>query len=223
MSRLYLDARASRARLREAARARDNRRDIVKALSWGQVSRRELMKWGLFTSAGLLAPIRGLNPFVSSAYAASSSDIPTGLPSSPLFGVEAFTQPMLRFDVLPRRPCLSQPLRHPRRSDRAGQPRRSSRLNPLLGGGDQPARLKDGRPGPIWAHQGSAASRRGSPIEVTQEGAKDNIGYDPGCDAQSQLRRRAPGRAVPPCFHPRLAGPGSRCSSGRSTARFRRS
>ena len=37
MSRLYLDARASRARLREAAAARENRREIVKALSQGQV------------------------------------------------------------------------------------------------------------------------------------------------------------------------------------------
>ena len=65
MSQLYLGTKASRARLREAARARENRREIVKALSQGQVSRRELLKWGLFTSAGLLAPIGGLNPFVS--------------------------------------------------------------------------------------------------------------------------------------------------------------
>src|SRR6476619_4297026 len=100
MSRLYLDARASRARLREAARARENRRDIVKALSQGQVSRRELLKWGLFTGAGMLAPIRGLNPFVRSAYA--SDDL--GMPSSPLFGSKPFTQPMLRCDLLPRVP-----------------------------------------------------------------------------------------------------------------------
>jgi len=106
MGRLYLGEKASRARLREAARARENRREIVKALSQGQVSRRELLKWGLFTSAGLLAPIGGLNPFVSSAYATSGSDIPTGIPPSPLGDVQAFTQPMLRFDVLPRRPFV---------------------------------------------------------------------------------------------------------------------
>src|SRR6476619_5666638 len=100
MGRLYLGEKASRARLREAARARENRREIVKALSQGQVSRRELLKWGLFTSAGLLAPIGGLNPFVSSAY----GQVPTGIPPSPLGDVQPFTQPMLRFDVLPRRP-----------------------------------------------------------------------------------------------------------------------
>src|ERR1700752_2436927 len=102
MSRLFLGSEASRARLKEAAAARENRHEIVRALSWGQVSRRDLIKWGLFTGAGLLAPIRGLNPFVSSAYATSSSDVPTGLPRSPLGTVKAFTQPMLRFDVLPR-------------------------------------------------------------------------------------------------------------------------
>jgi len=100
MSRLYLNEKASRARLKEATAAREDRRDIVKALSWGQVSRRELLKLGLFTGAGLLAPIRGLNPFVSSAY--GSDDL--GIPSSPLFGVQPFTQPMLRFDLLPRAP-----------------------------------------------------------------------------------------------------------------------
>jgi hypothetical protein len=88
MSQLYPGAKASRARRREAATARENRREIVKALSQGQVSRRDLLKWGLFTSAGMLAPVRGLNPFVSSAYAASSSDIPTGIPASPLGDVK---------------------------------------------------------------------------------------------------------------------------------------
>src|SRR4029079_5379105 len=110
MSRLYLGAKASRARLREAARARENRREIVKALSQGQVSRRELLKWGLFTSAGLLAPIGGLNPFVSLPYVTSGGDVPTGIPASPLGDVKPFTQPMLRFDLLPRRPfAFSQP------------------------------------------------------------------------------------------------------------------
>jgi len=42
----------------------------VRELSWGRVSRRDLIRWGLVTSAGLLAPIGGLNPFVSEASAA---------------------------------------------------------------------------------------------------------------------------------------------------------
>ena len=61
MSRIYLPWTASKARLKEAHHARKNRAEIVKALSWGQVSRRDLLKMGLFTSAGLLAPINGLN------------------------------------------------------------------------------------------------------------------------------------------------------------------
>ena len=85
MGRLYLGSNASRARLKEAEGARNNRREIVKALSWGQVSRRDLLKLGLITGAGLIAPIRGLSPFAASVYA--SSDVPTGLPPSQLFGV----------------------------------------------------------------------------------------------------------------------------------------
>ncbi|HXT31616.1 MAG TPA: hypothetical protein VN716_20090, partial [Vicinamibacterales bacterium] len=95
MSCFFLRENASRARLREAAAAQANRRDIVKALSWGQVSRRDLLKLGVFTGAGLLAPIRGLSPFASSAFAASDSNIPTGMPPSPLGGVRAFSQPLL--------------------------------------------------------------------------------------------------------------------------------
>src|SRR2546423_8971004 len=96
MSRIYLPWNASKARLREAENARRNRAEIVRELSWGRVSRRDLIKMGIFTSAGLLAPIGGLNPFVSSAFADGGS------PRSPLFGCQPFTQPMPRFDVLER-------------------------------------------------------------------------------------------------------------------------
>ena len=93
MSHIYLPWNASKARLRDAEHARKNRQEIVKALSWGRVSRRDLLKMGLFTTAGLLAPIGGLNPFVGSACADGGSSIPTGAPPSPLFGVQPFTQP----------------------------------------------------------------------------------------------------------------------------------
>src|SRR5437588_5216148 len=104
MSTSYLPRNASRARLREAEDARKNRAEIVKALSHGQVSRRELVKWGLFTTAGILAPIGGLNPFIQSAHASGNvgNGIPTGAPPSPLFGVQAFSAPMPRFDVIAR-------------------------------------------------------------------------------------------------------------------------
>jgi manganese oxidase len=89
---------------KEAENARKNRTEIVKALSLGQVTRRDLIKMGLFTGAGLLMPLEGLNPFVGSARADGGSNIPTGLPPSPLFGVQPFSQVMPRFDVLPRKP-----------------------------------------------------------------------------------------------------------------------
>src|SRR5262249_36074782 len=95
--------RASPARIREAGNARKNRAEILKAYSTGQVSRRDLIKWGLITTGGLLAPIHGLNPFVKSAY----GSLPTGAPPSPGLSGLAFTQPMLRFEVLERNPISS--------------------------------------------------------------------------------------------------------------------
>src|ERR1700704_1613696 len=102
MSQVYLPWNASKARQRDAERARRNRAEIVRELSWGRVSRRDLIKMGLFTSAGMLAPIGGLNPFVGDASGPVAYDIPTGAPRSPLYGTLPFTQPMPRFDVLPR-------------------------------------------------------------------------------------------------------------------------
>ena len=94
---MYLSRRASRARLKEAQNARDNRAEVVKALSHGQVNRRELIKWGIFTTGGLLAMKNGLSPFARSAFA--GGDAPTGTPPSPLFGVQKFTQPMPRLNL----------------------------------------------------------------------------------------------------------------------------
>jgi len=194
MSCFFLRENASRARLREAAAAQANRRDIVKALSWGQVSRRDLLKLGVFTGAGLLAPIRGLSPFASSAFAASDSNIPTGMPPSPLGGVRAFSQPLLRFDVLPHVPRLTpEPTLE---SNQTLQP-----VHDGLGGGQGPI---EGRPpGPTWAHQGFSRFPPKVFVEVTQEGAKVNASYDPGCDA-AHNSGVAGGTPCPPCFHPAL-------------------
>ncbi len=97
---MYLLGKASRARVREAENARRNRAEILKAWSQGQVSRRDLIKMGVFTAGGALALKNGLSPFAPSAY----GSVPTGFPRSPLFNVQAFTQAMPRFDVLPRNP-----------------------------------------------------------------------------------------------------------------------
>ncbi len=198
---MFLKWNASKARLREAENARKKRGEIVKALSHGQVSRRELIKWGLFTTAGLLAPIRGLNPFVQSAYA--DSNIPTGAPPSPLFGVQPFSQAMPRFDVLQRNPVSSL---SPEPTERAYTPQDYPGAPMLdvpaaLGGGKGPI---EGRPpGANWAHQQFNGSPPKVAVEVTQEGAKVNAVYNPGVAStlNSGIDPTAPFR---PAFHPNL-------------------
>src|SRR5262245_50144035 len=88
----YLSDKASRARQREAQNARNNRAEILKALSIGQITRRDLYKWGIFTMTGALALKNGLSPFARSAFAA----VPTGTPRSPLGTAKKFTVPLPR-------------------------------------------------------------------------------------------------------------------------------
>ena len=57
---MYLTEKASKRQIREALNARNNRLEIVKALSHGQIHRRDLVRWGLVTAGGLIAPISGL-------------------------------------------------------------------------------------------------------------------------------------------------------------------
>jgi len=92
---MYISSKASRIRQREAQRARDNRAEIVRALSIGQITRRDLFRWGIFTTSGLLICKNGLSPFAPSAFA----DVPTGTPRSPLFGAAKFTQRMPRLQL----------------------------------------------------------------------------------------------------------------------------
>src|SRR5574341_55705 len=107
----FVSRKNSQARLREAEDARRNRAEIVKALSTGQITRRDLIKAGIFTAGGFLALKHGLNPFASSAFAA----VPTGTPLSPFprrdavgnIVDRAFAQPLLRFHNLTRHPLTS--------------------------------------------------------------------------------------------------------------------
>lgn len=71
---MYLPRDVSRTRLTEAEDAGGNVAKLASAIAKGEVTRRDFIKWGLTTSGGLLVPVHGLNPF---------------------------TQPMPRFDVLP--------------------------------------------------------------------------------------------------------------------------
>src|SRR5499433_3853126 len=102
---MYLLPKTSFARQREAQKARDNRAEIVKALSHGQISRRDLYKWGIFTVTGALALKNGLSPFAQSAFAA----VPTGTPRSPLYGAQKFSQPMPRLALQTPIPLTRDP------------------------------------------------------------------------------------------------------------------
>jgi manganese oxidase len=116
---MYLSRRDSNARVREAQKARENRLEIVKALADGQITRRDLLKWGIFTTAALLAPKNGLSPYARSAFAASA----TGAPPSPIPAGIKFTAPMPRLadqQRLPLRPVSNlDPLTGRRETDYA--------------------------------------------------------------------------------------------------------
>src|SRR5207253_9175357 len=100
---MFLSSKASKLRVKEAENARRNRQEIIKARADGQITRRDLFKWGVFTTGGLLLWKHGLNPFVRSAYAS----VPTGFPRSPLFGVQASPQAPPRLRGLPRNASAS--------------------------------------------------------------------------------------------------------------------
>jgi hypothetical protein len=201
---MFLSKKTSRGRLGEAENARRNRLEIVKALSHGQITRRELFKWGLFTAGGMLAWKHGLNAFVPSAYADSS--IPTGLPRSPLFGVQAFTQPMPRFDVLARNPNPATFLTPaPTKEANTTQQLLNSALEGVTPGDTGPI---EGRPpGPIWAHQKFDTMPPLIAMEATTEGAKVNSVYNPQVPANLNSGID-PAQPFHPRFHPGLPDQG---------------
>src|SRR5438876_11315628 len=197
---MYLPGKASRARVREAENARRNRAEILKAWSQGQVSRRDLIKMGLFTAGGALTFKNGLSPFAPSAYAA----IPTGLPRSPLFNVQAFTEPMPRFDVLQRN-AVSGLSPAPTAQANTTQQLLNTALEGVRPGDKGPI---EGRPpGPIWAHQEFTRFAPAISIEATQEGAKANTVYRPGVTSNFNSGINA-AASFRPTFHPGLPDQG---------------
>ncbi|HWZ43073.1 MAG TPA: multicopper oxidase domain-containing protein [Candidatus Saccharimonadales bacterium] len=205
----WLPENPDRSHVRDAENARRNRAEITRALSHGQVSRRDLVKWGLFTSAGILAPIGGLSPFVRPLNAASSgfggsrgggSGIPTGLPRSPLFGVLPFTAPMPRFDVLSRNPVSTLSPAPQAQSNQTQQP-----LDPALVGGQTglTGPIEGRPPGAIWAHQRFSQFTPQVAIEVNTAQATANTTYNPG--VPSSLNSGIdPTQSIPLKFHPSL-------------------
>ncbi|HXI29479.1 MAG TPA: multicopper oxidase domain-containing protein [Vicinamibacterales bacterium] len=190
MSGFFLTGRTSRARLREAEQARSNRAELVRELSWGRVSRRDLIKMGLFTASGALAPIRGLSPFAKSVYA----DGNTGMPPSPLFGVQPFTTPMPRFDVLQRQAVGSL---NPQPTAEANEEQQV--VDPVLGGGFGPV---EGRPpGSIWAHQKFDRFPPQVAYVASQRQASTNTVYNPQVDDRYNSGLH-PSDQIPLKFHP---------------------
>ncbi len=102
---MYLSGKESKRRLKEAEDARTNRLEIVKALSQGAITKRDLFRWGLLTVTGGLLAKNGLSPFAQSAFA----QVPTGTPPSPLFGAKKFTHPMPRQELQKPVPLIRQP------------------------------------------------------------------------------------------------------------------
>ena len=189
---MWLSKTPSPQKLREAIRAKNNRQEIITALSHGTVSRRDLIKWGLFSGAGALAWKNGLNPLVGNAQAA----IPTGIPLSPLFGALKFSQPMPRCDVMERKPIS---MLSPAPTAQANLTQQA--VPAILGGGMGPI---EGRPpGAMWAHQKFDQFAPKVAVEMWQKGAQVSTNYNP--QVQSSLNCGiSPAASINPCFHPMM-------------------
>ncbi len=153
------------------------------------------LPWKPFNAMLVIAA--GLCAFAPEAVADS---VPTGLPPSPTFNITKFSQPMPRFDVLPRNAVSTLVPAPTAQANTTSQP-----VDPALGGGTGPI---EGRPpGPIWAHQEFTRFPPQIAVDVTQEGAKVNNTYNPGVPASlnSNINPALPFR---PRFHPLLPDQG---------------
>jgi manganese oxidase len=197
---MYLPEETSRARRREAENARGNRLEILRAWSQGQISRRDLVKLGLFTAGGFIILKHGLSPFAASALA--DSTIPTGLPRSPLFGAQPFSQPLHRADLLNRQsPSVLNPAPLPDGTANVTQQPLNTTLEGVKAGDTGPI---EGRPpGPIWAHQAFTRFPPQVAIVVSSQAAQTNTTYNPGVSSRlnSGIDQTAP---IPPAFHPQF-------------------
>lgn len=191
---MYLSASADAQQIRWAEQARRNRQEIVRALSHGQVSRRDLLRWGVFTASGALVAKNGFSPFVGNAHGA----IPTGVPSSPKFGAIDFSAPMPRCDLMERRDI----------STLTPTPRETANTTPVQVRGPDGVAVTgpmEGRPpGPMWAHQGWSNFSPRIAVEQWQRGACNCDDYHPGVDSAFNcgIDPKVP---VKPCFHPKMA------------------
>jgi FtsP/CotA-like multicopper oxidase with cupredoxin domain len=153
---------------------------------------------GLFTAAGTLVLTNGLSPYAKSAY----GQVPTGAPPSPLFGVQPFTTPMPRFDLLERKSVATlDPA--PTAEANTTQQLCNAALPGVSLGDTGPI---EGRPpGSIWAHQkfGLPQFAPKVAIEATQAQATTHTTYTPGVESQFNCGIDA-AASIPLKFHPGL-------------------
>src|SRR5215813_9249321 len=158
---MFLSNKESGIRQKEAQRARDNRAEIVQALSIGQITRRDCYKWGLFTAAGFIAWKNGLSPFARSSFAA----VPTGVPRSPLGTATKFSQPMPRLALQTPVPIVKDQFGNAKftgafagerpakrlsyHTDFSAHPTDPQFINPITGRGP----IEGRPPGEVFAHQ----------------------------------------------------------------------
>jgi manganese oxidase len=176
--------------------------DIKNTSTWGTRRIRNAVLCG----GGALAVTAGIAALVPTARAAGGTSgggvpIPTGAtgPSYVPTTMGKFSQPMPRFDVLPRKPVSSL---NPPPSEQSNQTKQA--VDAALGGGFGPI---EGRPpGPLWAHQGFTEFPPQVAVEVTMEGAKANTTYNPGVPAtlNSGITSGTPANPFRPRFHPAL-------------------
>jgi FtsP/CotA-like multicopper oxidase with cupredoxin domain len=134
------------------------------------------------------------------AQGARADGVPTGLAPSPTFGVQKFTQPMPRFDLLGRNAMATM---NPAPTELSNQTLQA--IDTALGGGMGPV---EGRPPTaVWAHQGFTDFPPAIAVEVTMEGAKVNTSYNPGV-SQALNSQINPALPFPPRFHPKLPDQG---------------
>src|SRR5476651_568535 len=156
----------------------------------------------LLSAGGALVIIGAIASFAPGARASGGGgggapNIPTGAAGpSPMFGIQKFTQPMPRFDVLERKDPSTL---IPAAAEQSNQTQQA--LDPALGTGTGPI---EGRPpGPLWAHQGWSDFPPKVAVEVNMQGATVNNIYNPGV-SQSHNSGIDPTAPLHPRFHPGL-------------------
>src|SRR5258706_14212674 len=130
----------------------------------------QLVRIGLMTAALVLVMTQGLGVFAPKANAfGSGGGVPTGLPASPTCFppnpcIQKFTQPMPRFDVLPRNAVSTLVPAPTAQANTTQQP-----MPAALGGRQGPIDRRTTRP--LWAHHSISTLPPPVPVDKSYERA----------------------------------------------------